>query len=155
MGMVSSNNRTLDNLDKECTTSASIRTNFWASLINFNWLKKNIIKDRGSTAQYIVYTFFFTVYAIFTDYIIYNVLLLFVVACVPKYCSGRFRTLLETAVELLSKMWGNGLDGWILWYTVMTTGALWRDQMFQVSRMNSFHWCRFLLVQRVLDKHKK
>ena len=27
--------------------------------------------------------------------------------------------------------------------------------MFQVSRMNSFHWCRFLLVQRVLDKHKK
>ena len=69
--------------------------------------RKNIIKDRGSTAQYIVYTFF-TVCTIFTDYTIYNVLLLillFVVACVPKYFSGRFRMLLETAVELLNRMW--------------------------------------------------
>ena len=50
----------------------------------------------------------FTVYTIFTDYSVCNVLLLillFVVVCVPKYCLGRFRTLLETGNELLSKKW--------------------------------------------------
>ena len=78
---------------------------------------KRISSEMEVAPQNTMFPLFFNVYTIFTDYTVYNVLLLillFVGACVPKYCSGRFRTLLETAVELLSKMWGNGLDGRIL-----------------------------------------
>ena len=86
---------------------------------------KNTIRDGGSTTLCTAFTVYtvFTIYTVFTVYTVVTVYTIFTVNtiqtalyCLPVYIIfGKDRTLLEWADALLSKMLGDGLDGWSGW----------------------------------------